>query len=127
MLRFTDHITSEPLRQRLLDALNGRGAFRRFRDIVFDGPPEVLTQWQIYRQERPRPCPRMVRPAGLPSRRRPVTTGPAGTGPPGRHRIPGQGAAHSKSVACYEKARVIAAARPLQVCCARPAWRIAAR
>jgi uncharacterized protein YciI len=52
MLRFTDHITSEPLRRRLLDALNGRGAFRRFRDIVFDGPPEVLTQWQMYRQER---------------------------------------------------------------------------
>jgi len=52
MVRFTDHITSEPLRLRLLDALDGRGAFRRFRDIVFDGPAEVLTHWPIYRQER---------------------------------------------------------------------------
>jgi uncharacterized protein YciI len=52
MLNFTDHVTSEQLRQRLLDALDGRGAFRRFRNIVHDGPPEVLTQWQIYRQER---------------------------------------------------------------------------
>ncbi len=52
MLRFTDHVTSEGLRTRLLDALDGRGAFRRFRDIIFNGPEEVLTQWQIYRQER---------------------------------------------------------------------------
>jgi hypothetical protein len=52
MLRFTDHVTSEQLRLRLLDALDGRGAFRRFRDIVFNGPAEVLTHWQIYRQER---------------------------------------------------------------------------
>ena len=52
MVRFTDHVTDEQLRLRLLDALDGRGAFRRFRDIVFDGPPEVLTHWQIYRQER---------------------------------------------------------------------------
>jgi uncharacterized protein YciI len=52
MLRFSDHITSEQLRLRLLDALDGRGAFRRFRDIVFNGPADVLTHWQIYRQER---------------------------------------------------------------------------
>jgi uncharacterized protein YciI len=52
MVRFTDHITNEQLRLRLLDALEGRGAFRRFRDIVFNGPAEVLTRWQIYRQER---------------------------------------------------------------------------
>jgi uncharacterized protein YciI len=52
MLRFADEVTSEQLRLRLLDALEGRGAFRRFRDIVFNGPDGVLTQWQIYRQER---------------------------------------------------------------------------
>jgi uncharacterized protein YciI len=52
MLRFTDRVSSEGLRHRLLDALDGRGAFRRFRDIVFNGPEDVLTQWQIYRQER---------------------------------------------------------------------------
>ena len=52
MVRFTDHVTSEQLRLRLLDALEGRGAFRRFRDIVFNGPDDVLTHWQIYRQER---------------------------------------------------------------------------
>jgi uncharacterized protein YciI len=52
MLDFTDLISSEGLRHRLLDALDGRGAFGRFRDIVFNGPEDVLTQWQIYRQER---------------------------------------------------------------------------
>jgi uncharacterized protein YciI len=52
MLRFTDHVTSEQLRLRLLDALDGRGAFRRFRDVLFSGPDDVAARWQIYRQER---------------------------------------------------------------------------
>jgi uncharacterized protein YciI len=52
MLAFTDHINHEQLRQRLLDALDGRGAFRRFRDILHSGHDEVLTSWRIFSQER---------------------------------------------------------------------------
>jgi uncharacterized protein YciI len=52
MLDFTSYVNHERLRQRLLDALDGRGAFRRFSDVVRSGPDEVLTQWQIFRQER---------------------------------------------------------------------------
>jgi uncharacterized protein YciI len=52
MVDFTGHINHEQLRQRLLDALDGRGAFRRFRDVVHSGPDEVVTHWQIFRQER---------------------------------------------------------------------------
>jgi hypothetical protein len=52
MLDFTDQVASEALRQRLLDALDGRGAFRRFRDVLHDAPDAVLTHWQIFSQER---------------------------------------------------------------------------
>jgi hypothetical protein len=52
MLDFTSYVNHERLRQRLLDALDGRGAFRRFSEVVRSGPNEVLTQWQIFRQER---------------------------------------------------------------------------
>jgi uncharacterized protein YciI len=52
MLDFTGYVNHERLRQRLLDALDGRGAFRRFRDVVHSGPDEVVTHWQIFRQER---------------------------------------------------------------------------
>jgi hypothetical protein len=52
MLDFTDHVTDERLRTRLLDALDGRGAFRRFRDIVHAEPEAVLTLWTIFSAER---------------------------------------------------------------------------
>jgi uncharacterized protein YciI len=52
MLNFTDYVNHEQLRQRLLDALDGRGAFRRFRDILHSGPDQVLTSWHIFSQER---------------------------------------------------------------------------
>lgn len=52
MLRFTDYVSHEKLRQRLLDALDGRGAFRRFRDVLHSGPDDVLTRWRIFSEER---------------------------------------------------------------------------
>jgi uncharacterized protein YciI len=52
MVDFTGRINHERLRQRLLDTLDGRGAFRRFRDVVHSGPDEVVAHWQIFRQER---------------------------------------------------------------------------
>jgi uncharacterized protein YciI len=52
MADFTRQINHEQLRQRLLEALDGRGAFRRFKGILHSGPDDVLTTWQIFRQER---------------------------------------------------------------------------
>jgi uncharacterized protein YciI len=51
MLDFTDHV-QETLRGRLLEALDGRGAFRRFADIMHREPDDVLTRWRIFSQER---------------------------------------------------------------------------
>jgi uncharacterized protein YciI len=52
MLAFTDHVNHEQLRQRLLGALDGRGAFRRFRDVLHSAPDDVLTRWHIFSDER---------------------------------------------------------------------------
>jgi hypothetical protein len=52
MLDFTGHVNHEQLRQRLLDALDGRGAFRRFRDVLRGGHDDAVTRWQIFSQER---------------------------------------------------------------------------
>lgn len=51
MLDFTD-LVHERLRRRLLEALDGRGAFRRFADIVHREPDDVLTRWRIFSDER---------------------------------------------------------------------------
>jgi hypothetical protein len=42
-----------PLRDRLLVALEGRGAFRRF-SAVLDDEPEILAEWQAFGAERER-------------------------------------------------------------------------
>lgn len=52
MLDFTGHVSQEQLRQRLLDALDGRGAFRRFRNVLHNGQDDVLNNWRIFSQER---------------------------------------------------------------------------
>ena len=52
MVDFTDHVNHEQLRQRLLDALQGPGAFRRFRDVLHSGHDDALTRWTIFSQER---------------------------------------------------------------------------
>jgi hypothetical protein len=42
-----------PLRERLLAALEGRGAFRRFASVL-DREPELLTEWRAFGAERER-------------------------------------------------------------------------
>jgi hypothetical protein len=51
MQMFADSVTDEKLRDRLDRALQGRGAFRRFRDILADGP-DGLGPWHDFFDER---------------------------------------------------------------------------
>jgi hypothetical protein len=50
---FADGLRPGPLRERLLAALEGRGAFRRFASVL-DGEPEILTEWRAFGAERGR-------------------------------------------------------------------------
>ena len=47
MERFAAAQSDERTRERLLDAINGKGAFRRFKDIVFK--LDLPDQWFAYR------------------------------------------------------------------------------
>lgn len=40
------------LPERLWRALDGRGAFRRFRDVLHDADPSYLARWHLFRDER---------------------------------------------------------------------------
>jgi hypothetical protein len=50
---FADGLRPGPLRERLLAALEGRGAFRRFSSVLAD-EPEFLAEWQAFGAERER-------------------------------------------------------------------------
>jgi hypothetical protein len=50
MCRFADTIDEEDIRERLDVALQGKGAFRRFRDVVFRYP-DLKAQWFAARQQ----------------------------------------------------------------------------
>lgn len=51
MVAFADQVTDPDLAERLYDALDGRGAFARFRRIVFDQAP-IGEAWRAFSQER---------------------------------------------------------------------------
>jgi hypothetical protein len=51
MQMYADSVTDEKLRARLDRALQGRGAFRRFRDVLADGP-DGLGPWHDFSDER---------------------------------------------------------------------------
>jgi hypothetical protein len=51
MLEFTETLTDNRLRELLLVALNGRGAFRRFKDVLFSHPAE-RERWFSFKNER---------------------------------------------------------------------------
>lgn len=53
MQRFIDLVDDERLAERLWRALDGRGAFRRFRDRLFEHE-ELVTRWRAFSQERER-------------------------------------------------------------------------
>jgi uncharacterized protein YciI len=52
MADFADTIASTGLRERLLRALRGRGAFGRFKNAVHDGGGDDLCAWTVFREER---------------------------------------------------------------------------
>ncbi|HEY7955012.1 MAG TPA: UPF0158 family protein [Polyangia bacterium] len=48
MERFVAGVTDEPLRERLIIAIDGKGAFRRFKDVLLNYPVE-RERWFAYR------------------------------------------------------------------------------
>ena len=55
MADFTETIASEQARQRLARAIQGKGAFRRFKDALHDRYPDLLPAWYAFRDTRARP------------------------------------------------------------------------
>lgn len=53
MERFIQTVDDEELRQRLWRAIKGRGAFRYFRDVLYDHP-EVQEEWLDFKHARRR-------------------------------------------------------------------------
>jgi hypothetical protein len=51
MDQFASDITDRRMRQRLSRALQGRGAFRRFRDAIYS-EERYLAGWEAFRDER---------------------------------------------------------------------------
>ncbi|WDQ00773.1 UPF0158 family protein [Micromonospora chalcea] len=52
MVDFAQRVSDEQAGRRLLRAVQGRGAFRRFRDELHDEYPHLLTVWHAFRQAR---------------------------------------------------------------------------
>jgi hypothetical protein len=50
MERFVVGVTDEPLRERLVIAIDGKGAFRRFKDVLLNYPTE-RERWFTYRAD----------------------------------------------------------------------------
>ena len=51
MVAFTEFLEDENLKEKLWIALNGRGAFRRFKDVLLDYP-EKREEWFKFKKER---------------------------------------------------------------------------
>lgn len=52
MEHFADLVPAGELRDRLFHALQGKGAFRRFKDAVFNDPSEIGRVWSRYQDAR---------------------------------------------------------------------------
>ncbi|MCM0673482.1 UPF0158 family protein [Micromonospora phytophila] len=52
MVDFAERVSDEQAGRRLLRAVHGRGAFRRFRDELHDEYPHLLTVWHAFHQAR---------------------------------------------------------------------------
>src|SRR3569623_359678 len=51
MEKFVGSVSDEPLRERLIISIDGKGAFRRFKDVLLASPAE-RARWFSYRAER---------------------------------------------------------------------------
>lgn len=54
MVDFAEELSDERAARRLLRALDGRGAFRRFKNELYDEYPELVSVWQAFRDARGR-------------------------------------------------------------------------
>lgn len=52
MVDFADRISDRATAERLHRALQGKGAFRRFRDRLYDSAPELISVWNELRNAR---------------------------------------------------------------------------
>lgn len=52
MLDFADDLPEGRLRERLFRALDGRGVFRRFKDVLHEAPEPFLARWHVFSGER---------------------------------------------------------------------------
>ncbi|WP_203337950.1 UPF0158 family protein [Nocardioides limicola] len=52
MEAFAEAVADPRLADRMADALQGRGAFKRFRSVVHDHPSSIGEQWNNYRRSR---------------------------------------------------------------------------
>ncbi len=52
MADFAEAITGEQAGRRLLRAIQGKGAFRRFKDELHDEYPDLLPAWYAFRDAR---------------------------------------------------------------------------
>jgi hypothetical protein len=50
---FIETLSDPQLAERLRDAIRGRGAFRRFKDVL-SRDPEEFTRWHVFAEERQR-------------------------------------------------------------------------
>jgi hypothetical protein len=54
MVDFAEEVSDERAARRLLRALDGRGAFRRFKNELYDEYPELVSVWQAFHDVRAR-------------------------------------------------------------------------
>ncbi len=54
MVDFAEGISDRVAGRRLSRALAGKGAFRRFRNTLYQGHPELISAWQSFRDSRAR-------------------------------------------------------------------------
>ncbi|WP_460746843.1 hypothetical protein [Nocardiopsis oceani] len=52
MVDFAETVADPQLRERLRRALDGRGAFRRFKDTIHDAGGDQLSAWTVFGEER---------------------------------------------------------------------------
>jgi hypothetical protein len=52
MAEFPQQVSDAAARQRLSRALSGRGAFRRFKNELYEEYPDVVSVWQAFRDAR---------------------------------------------------------------------------
>lgn len=52
MVDFAAGVTDGAAGRRLADALQGRGAFRRFKDLLYKHHPELISPWHAFRDVR---------------------------------------------------------------------------